>query len=109
MRKPFARVEKTYTARAKEVCGVLVVGDDVIYSEREFVDNPSAKWSCDRINAAHHAEVKRELEAFKSMIVDSFAETDLLKNAAQKYLMDSIVGVVSKINIDAFMEREEKK
>jgi hypothetical protein len=58
---------------------------------------------CIKCEDAHRAEVKRELEAFKRRCVELIGDWKNSKVAS------AILEDIEVFNIDAFMEREEKK
>jgi len=97
MNKPFARVEKY--SDMETLAWRLRVGEfyGVPCYERE------AEIKAKEINAAHRAEVRRELEAFKRRCVEMIGEWKNSKVAS------AILEEIEVFNIDAFIERKEKK
>jgi hypothetical protein len=95
MREPFARVENRLGRTQFYVCVGYEkpsLGDTDPQKIDGYYDKKEAEFKCRKINAAHRSEVRKELKA-------------LMDEIEKMWENDSF----GRIDIDAFMEREEKK
>jgi hypothetical protein len=104
MREPFARVENRLWRTQFYVCVGYEkpsLGDTDPQKIDGYYDKKEAEFKCRKINAAHRAKVKRELEALKRECRDTVYRS---YGHGPSACSESI----QSIDIDAFMEREEK-
>ena len=73
----------------------------------DFSEESEARLVCENINAAHRAAVKKELEALKKLFI-----AEAIKHVCADITCPCGCSVAAKqkaINIDVFLDREEKK